>query len=540
MTTPFEEIKLDLPTNIAFNALNELRAKNLFCDVTLDISGTLFPCHRFVLTDSSTYFQIMFNGNFKESSLKTIPIQDIDAKVMEILLSAIYTARIRLLPKNAYFVLKASHVLQCDRIFNACVDCIIKNVDRMLYLPETCAFAKTIGAEKLYDVCIERLAETLIYWGKTDAIIKWSKDYNISAKDIRMLLQLPTFSQKYAWTSAVAGLMVAARSEDSSRSVGYGIQFNDGDLSLNLYLNSIDVKSGARGWGRLKLNESFDYFTLSNFQAADLPVCYHKCCTIGSKIYCFESNYSSRKNENVFSYFEDNSRIDLQLPNDLKGLCYTVEMIAAKKTIYLFDGHFPTNIWVYHCELDTWDNNVFQIPQSSSMSSKSVLYDYSLWSGITYLDHVLYVVGCENHFSKSDNRYIVAIDSRAPQISNCIAFPNPFQHENAAVCAFDGKIAISGSNHDGALHNTFSIFDVTANKWRTDLEPMNEGRARHKLIYRNGFIYAVERRPFIENEKYDVKLNTWIEIPKLPERAQFVNADGVNMTIGFCDVICAE
>ncbi|XP_065219658.1 kelch-like protein 12 [Planococcus citri] len=253
--------------------MDEYRKKNLFCDVILDVNGAQFPCHRLVLTSSSTYFQAMFNGNFKESSSKTIPIQDIDAEVMEILLSAIYTMRIRLLPSNVYFVLKASHVLQCDRIFNACVDCIIKNVDRMLYLPETCAFAKTIGAEKLYDACIGRLAGVPRVWGKTDGfldlsydivkhllskvrissinhfdddiiavIIKWCKHNNVSAKDMRMLLQVPTFDNVSPLTLAVAELIDAARNEDSSHSVGHGIQFNDSDLSLNLYLDCIDQR----------------------------------------------------------------------------------------------------------------------------------------------------------------------------------------------------------------------------------------------------------------------------------------------------------
>ncbi|XP_065226558.1 kelch-like protein 23 [Planococcus citri] len=570
MTTPFEEIILDTPPSSVFDTMNEYRKKNLFCDVTLDIGGTLFPCHRIILTASSTYFQVMFGGNFKESSLKTIPIQDIDAEVMEILLSAIYSTRIRLLPRNAYFVLKASHLLQCDRIFNACVDCIIKNVFYMRYLPETCAFAKTIGAEKLYDECVGALAVALELWGKTDgflelscdvfkhllsevtsstsrfddeilvAIIKWCKYNNISAKDIRMLLQIPAFSKKPTWTSAVADLIVAAtRSEDSSQSVEYGTQFNDDDvdLSLNLYLTTVDVKSGVTGWGKLKINESFTNCTLSNFQASDLS--FKKFCTIGTKTYCLELNFFTKKF--VFSCFdEDNDRIDLQVPiNGVKWCNDAYRLIAVEKTIYLFRGYSATNIWAYHCELDTWEN-VFHVPSSPNLS-KSVLYDYSGWSDVTVLDHVLYVVGCKNHISKSDDRYIVSIDSRAPRISNCIAFPNPFQHFYAAVCAFDGNLAISGSSHDSTLHNTFSIFDVTANKWKTDLQPMNEGRASHKLIHRDEFIYAVEMRPFIENEKYDVKSNTWIEIPKLPERVQFVSADGVNMIMGFYGgVIYAE
>ncbi|XP_065220317.1 kelch-like protein 24a [Planococcus citri] len=283
MATFSDEIQLDILQNSAFDTMNEYRKKNLFCDVSLDTNGTLFPCHRLILTASSAYFQVMFNGNFKESNLQVIPIQGIDAEVMEILLSAIYTTRIRLLPKNVYFILRASHLLQIDMIFNACVDCIMKRVARIHYLPDTCSFAKTIGAEELYVKCMTRLAMDVFHWDKTDAfldlsydvlkeilskvisisssrdddllavVMKWCKYNHTSTKDIRVLLRTCNFTTKP--TSALAELIFTARSEDNSESAQDENQSNNHDLNLNLYLDAFDVKSGARGWGSLKMNE---------------------------------------------------------------------------------------------------------------------------------------------------------------------------------------------------------------------------------------------------------------------------------------------
>ncbi|XP_065220305.1 kelch-like protein 40 [Planococcus citri] len=564
MATFSDEIQLDILQNSAFDTMNEYRKKNLFCDVSLDTNGTLFPCHRLILTASSAYFQVMFNGNFKESNLQVIPIQGIDAEVMEILLSAIYTTRIRLLPKNVYFILRASHLLQIDMIFNACVDCIMKRVARIHYLPDTCSFAKTIGAEELYVKCMTRLAMDVFHWDKTDAfldlsydvlkeilskvisisssrdddllavVMKWCKYNHTSTKDIRVLLRTCNFTTKP--TSALAELIFTARSEDNSESAQDENQSNNHDLNLNLYLDAFDVKSGARGWGSLKMNESFSNYTLSNFQPMDLW--YPRICSMGLKTYYFAQNLSAESKRCIFSCFEDSSRIDLRVPKEFSTYD-SYEMIAVGKVIYFFQGHYNSNIWVYDCELDTWQDNIFQVPLSYNLS-KSVLYDYSQWSDVTFLDNAIYVIGCKNHDSGSDERYIISIDTRTPQTRNLIAFPSSFQRENSTVCAFDGKIAISGTSQDSALLNTFSIFDVTAKKWRNDLKPMNESAARHKMIHRNGFIYAVDERPFNKNEKYDVKLNTWTEIPKVPERAQFVNADGVNMTIGFHGLINAE
>ncbi|XP_065220309.1 kelch-like protein 13 [Planococcus citri] len=568
MTVFSVEIELDIIQNGAFDTMNEYRKKNLFCDVSLDTNGTLFPCHRLILTASSTYFQVMFNGNFKESSLKVIPIQGIDAEIMEILLSAMYTTRIRLLSENVYFILKASHLLQIDVIFNACVDCITKNVGHVHYLPDTCSFAKTIGAEELYVKCMTRLALDVFHWEKTYAfldlpydilkevlstvvvinggrddnllavIIKWCKYNHTSAKDIRVLMQICNF--KTNLTSALAELVVDARSEDNSESAEDENQSdNNCNLNLNLYLETVDVKSGAKGWGTLKLNESFSNYTLSNYQAMDY--CLPQICSLGLKTYCLAQDFATESinRKCVLSCFEDGSRIgDLQVPNELSVYdCY--EMIGVGKVIYFFQRCYDSKIWVYDCELDTW-----QKVSSLDNSSKSVLHDYSGWYDVAFLNNVIHIVGCKKSDSESDDRYILSIDTRAPQITNLIAFPSTSQLINATVCAFDGKIAILGNNRDSilhrTLHSTFSIFDVTATKWRTDLEPMNEARAKHKLIHRDGFIYAVGKRPVINNEKYDVKLNTWIEIPKLPERAQFVKADGVNMTLGFGDLINAD
>ncbi|XP_065218085.1 kelch-like protein 40 [Planococcus citri] len=560
MGDSIQEIELDVHQSTVFKTMNEFREQNLFCDVTLDIEGTLFPCHRLILMASSPYFKAMLNGNFREGSCKVVPIQDIDPEIMDIILHAIYTAQIYLRHKNVFFVLKASHLLQFDAVFDACANYIMGNVSHIHYLIETCLFAKAVARKNLLKTCIREIASAFLHWGKTDSflllpfdvlkhvlsedhststhsddnviaiICKWCQHNSATSREASVLLQATKLSCKIVGASAFAELIVAAGStfiitENHNEGAENSIQ-STYDWKLNVYLNAVDVKTGASGWGTLRLNESFDKYALSKFQATDHS--YRKMCSIGTKIYCMEWNYFVE--EFVFSCFENDSRTELAVPDLPISIDHNdclipadIEMTAVEDMIYLTYDEIDSPIWVYDCKWNVWQNDL-------------ALDGYVHSFGLASLGHVLYVIGCKYSSSESKETYILTIDTRSG-VRDLIAFPNPFQYENAAACAFDGKIAISGSNYDDILHNTFTIFDVTTREWRTDLKPMNDGRANHKLFYHDGFIYAVKNSPFIKNEKYDVKSDTWIEIPNLPKRAQCVDADGVNVIVAFEDVL---
>ncbi|XP_065218447.1 uncharacterized protein LOC135844225 isoform X2 [Planococcus citri] len=436
MVTLFEETKLDVPHNHVFITMNEFREQNLYCDVTLDIDDTLFPCHRLILTAWSPYFRAMFNGNFKESNLNTVSIREIDAETMRIILHAIYTFRIRLLPENVYFVMKASHLFQMDVIFNACVDCIMNNATHIHYLIETCFFAKTIELKNLYDTCIKGIAAGFFHWGKTDrfldlpfeavkqvlsnvastscftdndflaTIIKWCNNNHANAVDIKVLVQTPKFTSRAFATSVIAELVLncgssfSSSDEDNNESSDENFQSNC-DMNLNVYLHGVDVKSGAKGWGTLKLNDSFETYTLLNFQPEDSS--FRRICLIGTKIYCLEWDRLKRKC--CFScYSEDNARVILQTPANFtchSGSC-NFEMIAVECNIHLFYPLSDADIWVYNCEVNSWQYQTFRV--NRNRCDEAALQSHSKWFALTSLDHVLYVIGSENRNHVRDER----------------------------------------------------------------------------------------------------------------------------------------
>ena len=120
--------------------LNTMRKENRRCNVTITVKNKVFTCHDIVLVTASSYFETMLNGNFKESNYhENITLNEIEPEAFEEILSAIYTCKFHLHQGNAYFIVKACHMLQLNDILEASINCIMQNIN-IDYLIETCSF----------------------------------------------------------------------------------------------------------------------------------------------------------------------------------------------------------------------------------------------------------------------------------------------------------------------------------------------------------------------------------------------------------------
>ncbi|CAH1799754.1 unnamed protein product, partial [Owenia fusiformis] len=70
--------------------LNDLWHNDLFCDITLEVEGKQFNCHKVILSANSQYFQSMFSNGMSETSQNTIVLKDVSSKVMENILNHLY------------------------------------------------------------------------------------------------------------------------------------------------------------------------------------------------------------------------------------------------------------------------------------------------------------------------------------------------------------------------------------------------------------------------------------------------------------------
>ncbi|CAO2596236.1 Kelch-like protein 3, partial [Lemmus lemmus] len=84
----------------AFKVMNELRSKQLLCDVMITAEDVEIEAHRVVLAACSPYFCAMFTGDMSESKAKKIEIKDMDGQTLSKLIEYMYTAEIEVTEEN--------------------------------------------------------------------------------------------------------------------------------------------------------------------------------------------------------------------------------------------------------------------------------------------------------------------------------------------------------------------------------------------------------------------------------------------------------
>lgn len=82
--------------------------------------------HKIVLAANSDYFNIMFNGQFKESNVSEIIFEQLGGSILTLLIDFIYTSKLVITEKNmhvnSFFTLNLLIYQQCsctiDNIYN--------------------------------------------------------------------------------------------------------------------------------------------------------------------------------------------------------------------------------------------------------------------------------------------------------------------------------------------------------------------------------------------------------------------------------------
>jgi len=94
----------------AFKVMNELRSKQLLCDVMIVAEDVEIEAHRVVLAACSPYFCAMFTGDMSESKAKKIEIKDVDGRTLNKLIDYIYTAEIEVTEENVQVNSAPAHI----------------------------------------------------------------------------------------------------------------------------------------------------------------------------------------------------------------------------------------------------------------------------------------------------------------------------------------------------------------------------------------------------------------------------------------------
>ncbi|XP_061832638.1 kelch-like protein 3 [Nerophis lumbriciformis] len=106
----------------AFQLMNDLRGKNMLCDVQLVAGSVTVAAHRVVLAASSPYFCAMFTGDMSESKAQRVEIGEVDGPTLSKLVDYIYTAEIEVTEDNVQVLLPAASLLQLMDVRQVCCD----------------------------------------------------------------------------------------------------------------------------------------------------------------------------------------------------------------------------------------------------------------------------------------------------------------------------------------------------------------------------------------------------------------------------------
>ncbi|XP_063807301.1 kelch-like protein 35 isoform X2 [Pseudophryne corroboree] len=198
--------------------LNIYRQSGMFTDVILQIEGQSFPCHRGVLSATSSYFRAMFGGNLKESHLSIVNIQKVSARTMGFVLDFMYGGSPKIQEDNVEDILQASDLLHICHLRDDCVkfldgqldpsNCVgIMKFADMFSIPSLSEKSKKLMLEGFGEVsCNEEFlelskAELIECLGNNDlvvdkeevvfeAVMRWVKgNKSMVKKDLRDILE---------------------------------------------------------------------------------------------------------------------------------------------------------------------------------------------------------------------------------------------------------------------------------------------------------------------------------------------------------------
>ena len=153
--------------------LNEFRKEGTLCDITLNIRGVRMPAHRNVLAASSLYFRALFSSDMKEREESAVTIEELEPKVMEEILSYMYSGAVELNEINAFDLAVAADYMILSNLKQLCCDFLIKCLNSEICLAAL-AIAERYNFQDLRDAAQLHVLNNFGHVSRTDEFLNLS------------------------------------------------------------------------------------------------------------------------------------------------------------------------------------------------------------------------------------------------------------------------------------------------------------------------------------------------------------------------------
>lgn len=189
--------KKNILTESLHEGLNQLYTTSQLCDLTVNVSGTVFHCHRVVLAAVSGFFQCSLTAAWKETATRVIDIdhEDVSAESFGYLLQLLYNVGADVINVTTVWgILTLSLFLQIRALEENCLG-FLKTVLEECTSPNLILYAWLLAKQYNFSSLASSALDTILK--NLDAVLE-SSDFVQLDKErvVEILLAQTTFTSK--------------------------------------------------------------------------------------------------------------------------------------------------------------------------------------------------------------------------------------------------------------------------------------------------------------------------------------------------------
>lgn len=429
-------------TKSLIDNFENFRLESEFSDVTINVDGNHFPCHKVILAAGSPYFKSMFSSGMEECRKKVINIKQIDAVVFELILKFVYTGNVHITVDIAQDLFTQAHLFQMTSLIEICVQFMKENVNEANCLA-VFTLADAHNHRVLYDFAKEFVCRHFRGYSNDEEFYKLSVDCVV---DLLQDRRIDCKTEEEVYEVAIKWLEFDIKQRQSQKyRIFECIKF---PLMKKSFL--IDTVS------KLSIIMNDD----RGKELVDDAILFH---TVPSRRHLIPAFQMTPRLS--FPYFEAavllGGRLADGLSNDVE--CFrsdTKEFVSLRQlpfkkrnefaacvvgdTIYVSGGLRSAEFWKYDPPFDTWlrGSNLLHARRRHAMSS---------------VDSDIYVLGGFDEEMVLDSVEFWNVDSNKWELCGKLIHPV----ENMGFVAYDKKIYLfGGKNHEEVVSNAVQCFNT--------------------------------------------------------------------------------